>query len=604
LGIVARENSAAGQATEREENMKLRTLFLGVGVLGVSLLAQRETQAEPGAGAATKKTEPVLQKKLPNPDQTPGAQKSTPPLVKKQPNPEQPPGAQKASAPAQPVTKKEPNPLQAPGAQKSATPTQPAEVKQESSKSGAAASKSPSPQPVGSQKLAPAAQQAKTDASGAAPPTLSAIPNPVLARSAAKVLVPKAETTPKGVLKLKPQVGQALELNQLKLSKGASVALANWDSTLQGVSRPFKGTPIPKPPGYGHYCSIVYPGGTWAFGAQAGNSDPCGSLRKDFPGGTIARAGLWSEAGGNNVLLRCDGLVYVYRAQGAAPIDLAYADAAGQKNCVFTVAPTVLPIFGLPYGKTVNIQQDPSSDVTIARGYDYNVYDVPMSVADFGQTPAAYNPSAIWVDRMGRQRDYNYTNPNTQQTTRINGEAAYDWPMTGGKPIVSVADGEVIAARWRDVSDYNCGPDAQGEIYVYHQVGTGVYAERFITYYAHESALNVTAGALVTKGTVLGKAGNTGCSGGNHLHFGVLRTTNLSGARSYAFELTPDGYGVNGIQGIIDPFGWQAPANVDPYAWMMLGSVDPKNAVKEPGAFSIKLWQGAHPPSSWGNPPN
>jgi murein DD-endopeptidase MepM/ murein hydrolase activator NlpD len=430
---------------------------------------------------------------------------------------------------------------------------------------------------------------------------LTAFPNPVLARSAAKVLVPKAETTSKGVLKLKPKVAGALELDQLKAGKLGSSAvlkLADYDTTLQGYSRPFNGTPIPHPPGYGHYCSIVYPGGTWAFGAQAGDSDPCGSLRKDFPGGTIARAGLWSEAGGNNVLLRCDGLVYVYRAQGAAAIDQAYADAGGQKNCVFTVAPTVLPIFGLPYGKTLNIQPDPSSDVTISRGYDYNVYDVPMSVADFGQNPAAYNPSAIWVDRMGRQRDYMHDGQ------RINGEAAYDWPMTGGKPIVSVADGEVIAARWRDVSDYKCGSDPQGEIYVYHQVGTGVYAERFVTYYAHESALNVSAGKLVKKGDLLGKAGNTGCSDGNHLHFGVLRTTNLSGARSYVFEVTPDGYGVNGIHGIIDPFGWQAPANVDPYAWMMLGANDPNNAVKEPGAFSIRLWKDAHPPSSWGNPPN
>ncbi len=493
--------------------MKLRTLFLGVGVLGVSLLAQRETQAEPAAGAAAKKTEPTLQKKQPNPDQAPA--------------------------------------------------------------------------------------QAKTDTSAAAPATLSAIPNPVLARSAAAVLVPKTETTSKGVLKLKPQVKQALELEQLKLSKSAAATLANWDSTLQGVSRPFKGTPIPKPAGYGHYCSIVYPGGGWTFGAQAGDSDPCAGLRKDAPGGTIARAGLWSEGGGNNVLLRCDGLLIMYRGTGAAPIDSAYAEAANMKNCVFTVAPTTLPIFGLPYGKTVNIQQDPSSDVTIARGYDYNVYDVPMSVANFGQNPAAYNGSAIWVDRMGRQRDYIDNDGN-----RLNGEAAYDWPMTAGKPIVSVADGEVIAARWRDVTSYNCGPDAQGEIYVYHQVGSGVYAERFITYYAHEQSLSVTAGQLVSKGTVLGKAGNTGCSGGNHLHFGVLRTTNLSGARSYVFALTPDGYGVNGIHGIIDPFGWQAPAGIDPYAWMMLGNVDPQNAVKEPGAFSIKLWQSAHPPSSWGNPPN
>jgi murein DD-endopeptidase MepM/ murein hydrolase activator NlpD len=429
-------------------------------------------------------------------------------------------------------------------------------------------------------------------------PTLTAIPSPVQDRTYGAVeALPKAEITDKGTLKIKPKFGKASELTDLKSSFAGKLKPANWDSTLEGVSRQFKGTPIPKPAGYGHYCSIVYNGGGWMFGATAGDSDPCTALRKDAPRGKIARAGLWSEAGGNNVMVRCDGAFYLYRANGAAPIDLAYDSVKGQKNCVFTVAPTELKVFGLPYGKTSNNQSNASSDVTTYRGYDYNVYNVAMSAADFGQTPASYNPSAIWIDRQGKQRDYQYVKDGV--TKRADGEAAYDLVMPGGKPIVSVADGEVIMARWRDVTAYNCGADAQGEIYVYHQVGTGVYAERFISYYAHESVIDVKTGDKVTRGQVLGKAGNTGCSGGNHLHLSVLRTTNLSGARSYYVDFTSDGYGINGIHGIIDPFGWAAPQHIDPWAWMQLQSVDERNVVKEPGAFSIKLWDGAAPPSNW-----
>lgn len=431
-------------------------------------------------------------------------------------------------------------------------------------------------------------------------PSLTAIPRPVEDRTYGTVeSAPKAEITKKGTLKLKPKLGKLGEITELKGSWASKIVPLNWDASLEGVSRPFKGTPIAKPAGYGHYCSIVYSGGAWMFGATAGDTDPCTALRKDAPGGKIVRAGLWSEAGANNVMVRCDGAFYLYRAGGAAPIDLAYDSVQGQKNCVFTVAPTDLKIFGLPYGKTTANQSNPSADVSVARGYDYNVYNVPMSAADFGQTPAAYNPNAIWIDRQGRQRDYEYYDQQAQKTKRADGEAAYDLMMPGGKPILSVADGEVIMARWRDVTAYNCGSDAQGEIYVYHQVGTGVYAERFVSYYAHESVIDVKTGDKVTRGQVLGKAGNTGCSGGNHLHISVLRTTNLSAARSYAIEFTPDGFGINGIQGIIDPFGWTAPAQIDPWAWMQLGSVDDRNAIKEPGAFSIKLWDGAQPPSTW-----
>lgn len=431
-------------------------------------------------------------------------------------------------------------------------------------------------------------------------PTLTAIPRPVEDRTYGTVeSAPKAEITKKGTLKLEPKLGKLGEITDLKGSWASKLVPLNWDASLEGVSRPFKGTPIAKPAGYGHYCSIVYSGGAWMFGATAGDSDPCTALRKDAPGGKIVRAGLWSEAGANNVMVRCDGAFYLYRAGGAAPIDMAYDSVQGQKNCVFTVAPTDLKIFGLPYGKTTANQSNPSADVSVARGYDYNVYNIPMSAADFGQTLAAYNPNAIWIDRQGRQRDYEYYDQQAQKTKRADGEAAYDLVMPGGKPILSVADGEVIMARWRDVTAYNCGSDAQVEIYVYNQVGTGVYAERFVSCYAHESALDVKTGDKVTRGQVLGKAGNTGVPG---------VTTCTSACCAPRTSREPARTRLSSPQTALASTAFKAssihsagphPHRSIPGRGCSLARWMIATPSKSPARSSIKLWDGAQPPSTW-----
>ena len=60
----------------------------------------------------------------------------------------------------------------------------------------------------------------------------------------------------------------------------------------------------PVPPGYGHYCSVSYPGGGWAFATLSGtDTDPCQDLLQSSWGGTIQRAGLWATKGDNNVLV-------------------------------------------------------------------------------------------------------------------------------------------------------------------------------------------------------------------------------------------------------------------------------------------------------------
>ena len=83
----------------------------------------------------------------------------------------------------------------------------------------------------------------------------------------------------------------------------------------------------------------------------------------------------------------------------------------------------------------------------------------------------------------------------------------------------------------------------------------------FSTRYAHLSAIYVSQGQSVTRGQVLGLSGNTGCSSGPHLHFGVY---------------------VSSTWNAIDPWGWQGAAGADPWPydqgdlWL---TGDPQNAI-------------------------
>jgi murein DD-endopeptidase MepM/ murein hydrolase activator NlpD len=174
----------------------------------------------------------------------------------------------------------------------------------------------------------------------------------------------------------------------------------------------------------------------------------------------------------------------------------------------------------------------------------------------------------------------------------------YDWVMPAGKPIRAVAPGRVLRAEPRDVSTI-C-PDGhtekmQQEIYIIHTIAEpGGYAEKIISYYAHMKRTFVKTGDVVERGQVIGAAGTTGCSSGNHLHFGTTRITNTSGFLEYPHKFGGD-CGDNSLPVIIDPYGWAAPQNIDPGAWIALGNRTHRctgpNAVSNPGAFSINLWK-------------
>lgn len=66
----------------------------------------------------------------------------------------------------------------------------------------------------------------------------------------------------------------------------------------------------------------------------------------------------------------------------------------------------------------------------------------------------------------------------------------------------------------------------------------------FSTRYAHLSQIYVSAGQSVDRATVIAQSGNTGCSSGAHLHFGVYVTSSWNA---------------------IDPWGWTGAPGADPW---------------------------------------
>lgn len=91
-----------------------------------------------------------------------------------------------------------------------------------------------------------------------------------------------------------------------------------------------------------------------------------------------------------------------------------------------------------------------------------------------------------------------------------NNHFAVDISMSIGTPVYAVAPGMVT----KTIKSSSGGGN---QIILQHNVNGKYYT----SYYCHLSAINVTAGTVVTKDTIIGKSGNTGNSTGPHLHLGM-----------------------------------------------------------------------------------
>ena len=323
---------------------------------------------------------------------------------------------------------------------------------------------------------------------------------------------------------------------------------------------------IAVPEGYGRYCSLSYASGGWAFDWGDAAADPCATMLASSPGGTIARAGLWSKTGGNNIVVRCDdgASLLLYGIDGEPALQQAFNENKTKKKCVFTVAPKSLPVLNAPF----SIDDD---DVSFVNGFDFARGFTVQTNAGATSSKVGYKGDAVGYD----------------------GHDGMDWPMPKNTTIKAVQKGVVLVARGRNIDKYfpNCpngSTHTQNEVYVLHVVGTGVYAELFVSYYAHFDTMEVSAGDVVTKGQTLGKAGSTGCSSTSHLHLEIARMSNT--ATMYRRHLRVPATEDYDQTTMIDPYGfsWHAKAGFDPWAWRAIAQGQ--------GALSIGLWAAGQKP--------
>ena len=253
------------------------------------------------------------------------------------------------------------------------------------------------------------------------------------------------------------------------------------------------------------------------------------------------------------------------------------------------VAPAALPVFHRPMMESTMNNIQPTG-----RGHD-----LALNVTYGADSHCSLPANVTALDHRAF----------TQATIPDSNHAAFDWTdkdewadhagNAANWGIFSAAAGVVLQVRARNpTTNVLCspaGPNCQQEVYIEHTVGSGLYREDFVTYYAHMDIAEVGIGDTVTQGQLVGIVGATGTGSGGteHLHFGTFRLTNTSTAHRVDWETlfgtdATTGKAIHIQKTAIDPFGWSDSSCVDPWGRQ-----------STQGAMSIFLWDEYYDKLDW-----
>lgn len=190
-----------------------------------------------------------------------------------------------------------------------------------------------------------------------------------------------------------------------------------------------------------------------------------------------------------------------------------------------------------------------------------------------------------WGDRRGAGTAMYCDNGPASSIFCYDGHDGYDLNVAG--EIRAAAGGTVLYVGCDDenqnppTGDLPCSRHRGSERQWMDGLGLMVvisHGDNYETIYGHLSSVTVMKEMNVTAGNVIGNAGNTGNSGGTHLHFGVTH---------------------NGK--IFDPFGWiPGEVLIDPNTQPIITNVTTGEVYQ--GEASFCLWVSGCPASQWINP--
>ena len=199
------------------------------------------------------------------------------------------------------------------------------------------------------------------------------------------------------------------------------------------------------------------------------------------------------------------------------------------KDGPFTLTPIGVPQRS-PQAQVLPLFQKPfDGEFLISNYFDH---DVPQQFSDDNGYMTTWRGDRLTLGEPG---------------AGIDGHGGYDWGLPENTPLQAVADGVVTFAG--EGRPFFCPPLQQqttgNYVYILHKAPSG---EQFETEYVHLSRVDVSEGDRVKAGQPIGLSGNTGCSTGPHLHFGVRRIDADTGERT-----------------LVDPYGWDS-ARTDPWS--------------------------------------